>query len=367
QKSTGGCGPGNSCQFSIEWNSGTQLCAAVMINSSTEVDSCRSSTGLVDGQWHYAALTVSTGNVLQLYVDGVPTGAPAMTMGAPSTTSSFPMNLGSESSGGEPFIGDLDEARLATSALSAAAIKGYYNTRRAHLQLLDDTGTGSGQGVAIGADCATGTRCADNAYAGVASIMRLGARYYSRTRLHTKTNDFWSLWSNDWLEVDSTTSLSVTVGSTVNLGSPTLGQDTFGSSLIQVTTNDTGGYQLLARDTSNTVGMTGTPSGTILDAQTPGFAPAVWAGLSPQGIGFSVRDATGGRLAKWGATGPFPVTDVNNNLYVGLGVADTLLHQRTTYGVAPDTVNLTTRLNVPTTQVAAYYSATVQLTALANP
>ncbi|MCW2972246.1 MAG: hypothetical protein JWN72_519 [Thermoleophilia bacterium] len=215
--------------------------------------------------------------------------------------------------------------------------------------------------------CATTTRCRDSAYAGPTDILRAGARYWTRSRLHTARNDYWTSWANDWIETDSTTSISISVNPNVDFGTPTLGTDGFASSTILVTSDDAGGYQLLAHDSSNTTGLTGTPAGTVPDFQPPASAPAAWPASSPLGIGFTVRNATGGRLPKWGATGPFAESDVTNNLYAALGITDVVLHQRTTYSAATDTIVLTTRLNAPTNTPAGTYTGTVALTALANP
>lgn len=44
-----------------------------------------------------------------------------------------------------------------------------------------------------------------------------------------------------------------------------------------------------------------------------------------------------------------------------------VLHQRTTYSAATDSIVLTTRMNAPPNTPAGSYSGTVALTALANP
>ncbi|MCW2949071.1 MAG: hypothetical protein JWN41_84, partial [Thermoleophilia bacterium] len=264
------------------------------------------------------------------------------------------------------LTGSIDEIRFSPQALDAATILGYYNTRLPHLQLLGDTGVGSGDGTSLGADCTT--RCADSIYAGNSAILRSGARYYQSTRYNTKNNAYWTDWStNDWLETDSVTTISVTAGSAINLGTLAVGQDNFASSTIQVTCNDQGGYQLFAHDASNTVGMTGAPSGTIPDMQSYLSAPVLWTANSPLGLGITIRDATGGRLAKWGLTGPYAENNTTDNKYPGLGIPDILLHERTTYSTATDNITLTTRLNAPTNTPANTYTTTIQITALPSP
>ncbi|MCW2973004.1 MAG: putative haloacid dehalogenase-like hydrolase family protein [Thermoleophilia bacterium] len=365
-KSDGGCAAGNNCNYSLEFHRvANQVCGVVVTTANVEVDACAASTALVGSGWHHLAMAVDGSNNLRLYVDGVL--ADTQVMGAAARTTTGVLRIGNETSGSEPFTGDVDEVRFAPKALDGPALLGYVKTRRPHLQLLHDTGVGGGQGLALGAACSSAARCGDITYAGPLDVLRQGARYWNRMLYNTATNNYWTSWANDWLETDSTSTISISVNPTVNLGTTLSGTDAFGTSTIQVASDDAGGYQLLAHDASNTVALTGTPSGTMPDFQPPAPAPAPWAASAPLGLGFNVRDATGGRLAKWGAVGPFPQTDVTNNLYASLGVADVLLHQRLTYSLATDSIVLTTRLDVPPANPPGSYTGSVTLTVLANP
>ncbi|MCW2962174.1 MAG: hypothetical protein JWM90_2561, partial [Thermoleophilia bacterium] len=101
--------------------------------------------------------------------------------------------------------------------------------------------------------------------------------------------------------------------------------------------------------------------------QAATLAPTTWTSGTPLGIGYTVRAATGTRLAKWGPAGAYAESNVVDNLYTGFGTVDVLLHQRSGYSAATDTITLTTRASIPAATPPGTYSTTVLLTALANP
>ncbi|MCW2925704.1 MAG: Transcriptional regulator [Thermoleophilia bacterium] len=365
-KSSNSCGPVDSCNYSLEWQRSTnELCAAVITTAGVEVDACRTAAGLLDNAWHHAAMTVTSGNQLSLYVDGAPAAGP-IAMGNPARTSTDPITVGGSLTGtaAEQFIGEVDEPHFAPMAYDAATVLGYYRTQRAHAtRLWGSTPTG------LAANCTLGVRCEDQAYAGVPDILHAGARYWQRTRFNTLNNDYWSDWGLDWLETRNTSSISISVGATVPLGVGLPGTDAFGSSTVQVTTDSASGYQLLARDESDAWGLERVGGGpNIPDRQDGSVAPAPWATGAAGFFGVTVRDATGGRLAKWGPGTGWPETDVTNNRYTALeATSDVLLHERTTYGTATDSVVVTWRADAALNQPAGAYDGVMTMTAVASP
>jgi hypothetical protein len=363
-KSNNDCGPADRCNYSLEWDrSVNKLCASLANTSGTEIQACRTATGLLDNQWHYMAMTVTSANQLNLYVDGALAAGP-VAMGAPARTGADPLAIGHGNANDMNFQGDLDELRFAPVAYSATAIAGYFKTQRPHAdRVWNSTPT------ALGANCTTAVRCLDQVYAGSTGILHDGARYWQRTRFNTLNNDYWSTYGLDWFEVSNTTSISLSAGGTVALGTALPGVDVFGTSNIDVTTNSANGYQLFARDEDDTWGLERLGGGpTIVDRQNGATAPAVWAAGATGFFGVTVRDAPGGRLAKWGAGTGWPQSYTTNNLYTGLeGTSDVLLHQRTTYASPADTIVFTVRANPGLAQAAGAYDGVVTLTAIANP
>ncbi len=365
-KSNGGCGTGNQCNYSLEWDrAGNRICAVFTNTSGTEIQSCRTAVGLLDGQWHYAAMTVSSTWDLRLYVDGALAAGPTASA-APPRTGAHPLTIGRATDATEHFRGSVDEIRFSPVRYDDAAILGYYRTRRPHLEQLWTLPS-----TALGTNCTTATRCEDRTYAGVAEILRSGARYWQRTRYNTLNNDYWTDQGVDWFETTTTETINVAVGGTVAFGSTLPGADAFGSSTIQVTTNAAAGYQLLARDESDVWGLERLGGGpTIVDRQDGATAPALWPAGTSGFFGLTVRSATGDRLGKWGtAPGGFAETDVSaNNLYTAIeGTSDVLLHERQTYGTGTDTIVVTWRANPGAGQAAGSYDGVMTLTAVANP
>ncbi len=363
-KSDYGCGVGDTCNYSFKWNQGTnQLCAAFVNTSNTAINACRTATGLVDGQWHHAAMTVSATNALQLYVDGIPAGAPTPSL-APARTSTHQLAIGRPNWNAFHFRGKIDEVRFSPVAYDDAAILGYYRTQRPHLQQLWTSAS-----TALGTNCTTATRCVDQVYAGASDILRDGARYWQRTRFNTLNNDYWTDWGSDWLEMRTTQSLTISPGSTIAMGMLVSGADTFGTSTIKITSNSAGGYQVNARDESDTWGLERTDAGaSILDLQEGATPPSHWSNMTHDRFGITVRDATGGRLPKWGPAGVYDESDITtNNLYTSLeNTTDVELHRRTTYSLTTDTILLTSRVNTLTTP-PGNYDGQLTLTAIALP
>lgn len=359
------CGGTARCNYSLEWDrAGNRLCASSITTSNTGFEVCRTAVGLLDNQWHHMAMTVSASNELSLFVDGVLADGP-VAMGAPAKTSAADsLYIGRGGSGGNWFQGSIDELRFSPVAYDAAAILGYYRTKRAHAEAVWDTPT-----VGLGTDCLTTARCVDQTYAGPAQILRDGARYWQRTRLNTLNNDYWTDWGVDWFETAALNSLTISVGGTIALGTTLPGVDAFGSSTIDVTTNGAAGYQLLARDESNTWGLERVGGGaSVNDRQDGATAPAAWPSGSA-GYGVTVRSATGDRLPKWGtAPGGFAQNNVTDNFYTGLeSTTDVVLHDRQTYGTSTDTIVVTWRLNASLAQAAGSYDGVMTLTVVANP
>jgi hypothetical protein len=362
QKSTSGCVAG--CSYSIEARTGPDRINASAWANGAQRNASTSLTPYLDGAWHYVAMTVDSSNNLRLYLDGAPAAGPvAMTSGVDQNTD--PITIGAQKSGtGSFWSGDVDEVRFAPIAYDASAILGYYRTQRPHADRVWNSAA-----TPLGANCATAARCTDQVYAGSTGILHDGARYWQRTRFNTLNNDYWSTYGLDWFEVSNTTSISLSAGGTVALGSALPGNDAFGTSTISVTTNSANGYQLYARDEDDTWGLERVGGGpTILDRQDGATPPAAWLSGTAGFFGVTVRDATGGRLAKWGAGTAWPESDTTNNLYTGLeGTTDVLLHQRTTYSSPADTILLTVRANAALSQAAGNYDGIVTLTAIANP
>ncbi|MCW2972245.1 MAG: putative haloacid dehalogenase-like hydrolase family protein, partial [Thermoleophilia bacterium] len=137
-KSPGGCTGSDTCTYSVEFDRGANLiCAMIVPTAGARGSVCRTSVGLVDGAWHHVAITLTSGNSMSFYVDGAPAGG-SVALGNPARTNASPIVLGDTIVASEPFIGDIDEVRIAPMALGAGDILGYYKTRRPHLQLLHD-------------------------------------------------------------------------------------------------------------------------------------------------------------------------------------------------------------------------------------
>ncbi len=81
-----------------------------------------------DGEWHHVGYTLSSasGGTLQFYKDGVADGSVITSAGAHSDVGAA-IRMGSEiNSGGFPFTGQLDEARVYSRAITAAEVASLY-------------------------------------------------------------------------------------------------------------------------------------------------------------------------------------------------------------------------------------------------
>ncbi len=83
-----------------------------------------STANLVSGSWNHVALTVTSGGLCTIYINGVDSGSTttALTFGGTN-----PLRLGQDSGGN--MIGTLDEVACYATALSAARILAHYNAK----------------------------------------------------------------------------------------------------------------------------------------------------------------------------------------------------------------------------------------------
>ncbi|MCW2972280.1 MAG: repeat-containing protein [Thermoleophilia bacterium] len=163
--------------------------------------------------------------------------------------------------------------------------------------------------------------------------------------------------------------ISITASTpSIALGSIMANTDVVASFSADVQTDALNGYQLLATDGSDTSSMTCVCGGALPDWTGTNATPTQWPALTTGFGGLTVRNATGGRLAKWGTGTGTAESDFSAvNRYAGLRTTNTLLHERTSYSAATDTVLMTYRIDVATAQQGGAYATTVNLTALANP
>lgn len=213
------------------------------------------------------------------------------------------------------------------------------------------------------------------------SVASGGTASWSPTTLAFSTTYYWRTRGTDiagnvgsWSTARSFTTVpaSVTISvdaATVALGTVVAGSNSTGTSVISVSTNSPGGYQLLVRDESDAWALDAAGGATIPDWTGTSATPTVWAAGTSGGFGMSVLAVTGPGAkdtARWG-TGS-TATDYTNNRYAGLkATIDTLAHQRTSFSAGTDTVTVGWRANVGATQLAASYDATTSWTAIALP
>lgn len=367
-KSDGGCGVSNNCNYSLEFDrSNNRLCAVFVNTNSNEIQACSTAVGLVDGTWHHAAMTVSSTNQVRLYVDGALTAGPTASAYAPKTTTG-PLSIARSADNFDHYRGSIDEIRFSPVRYDDAAIRGYYRTRRPHL---DDMG--SSTSTVLDTSCDTATRCEDRTYTGQSHILRLGARYWQRTRYNTVNNDYWTTPAVDWLETRSTPDLTISTSSAnVDLGMALAGQNRFGTTVAEVTTNSGGGYQLLGSDESDDWGLERSDGlASVPDRQDSTTPPAPWALNTTGFVGLTVLSATGDRLAKWGpVAGGFPPNDTTNNLYTALELtSNVVLHERLPFDGpgTTDSIEILWRVNPDSGQAPGAYTGAMTLTAIAIP
>jgi hypothetical protein len=190
---------------------------------------------------------------------------------------------------------------------------------------------------------------------------------------HARASDgsLQSAWSASWQLRVGTPSMTLSVdAATVALGMLGATIDSTGTSTLTITTDSSGGYQLTARDESDAWGSDATSGGGLIaDWTGTSAAPTAWATGVAGGMGMtvlSVSSPAAKDTARWG-TGTL-ATDFTNNRYAGLKAStDTYAHTRASYAAAADTVTVGWRIDVPATQLAGTYDATVTWTATALP
>ena len=148
-------------------------------------------------------------------------------------------------------------------------------------------------------------------------------------------------------------SLSLSIGSTVvNLGSFAPGNPATGQSVLSVTTDSWGGYDLFARQNHD---MTHTDSVTTIPAYLGTIAsPTAWSGV---GFGFTIKSGTDVE-AKWGA-------DPDYN-YASFPGSDTKIHEKTGYKSGVDETVVGYKVDVVPSQKSGTYTNMVTYTAMAK-
>jgi hypothetical protein len=218
-----------------------------------------------------------------------------------------------------------------------------------------DSGTSSSTTIATGSN-GTWTATAPN------------GSYWWRARGQDGAGNLSAAWTATRLITVGSSSASINVDApsrSLGLLTPTV--DATATTVVTLSTNAANGYQLQASDPSNSWGLNQPAVASIPDWTGTVAIPTVWAAGTSGYFGVTVRDATGGRLAKWGAGTNWPASDYVNNRYAGLTTSPQVLHQRATYGTAVDSVTVTYRTNVPALQTAGAYSSDVTFTIVAQP
>lgn len=147
--------------------------------------------------------------------------------------------------------------------------------------------------------------------------------------------------------------LSLSVDSnTVDLGTVTPGGSAQGQSILTVTTDSWGGYDMLVSENHallHTDAVT-----TIADYSCLISSPCTWSG---NGFGFTVTSGIGVEV-KWG-------TNPGYN-YAAIPVSDTLFHSKTGYTSSGDVTTVGYKEAIPTTQRSGAYSNIVTYTAVSK-
>jgi hypothetical protein len=329
---------------------------------------------LLDHAWHHVALSVDDdANLVSLLVDGEQKRARTSTAifrGDDVVAVAGVTPQVSCSSGCAAWRGAVDEVRIASDARSAAELRGFMRTGMPHGARLWDADGAGDLGVAMSA-CAAGARCASTQYAGPASILRSGARWWVTSRFVRQGSSTWTDWSRpDWFEATGSSSitLSVTTGLTMSMGTVLAGDDVSGELTARVQSSNEG-YQLLVSDDSDTWALTN-GFATIADWTGTATAPTTWVTGASNAFGMTVLGVNGSKGAAdqtlWGVG--TVATDYANLKYAGLRRGALALVASRTDATAPsDDVRLGFRGNVSASMMGGLYAGHVQLTAVANP
>lgn len=169
------------------------------------------------------------------------------------------------------------------------------------------------------------------------------------------TSEDFASQSGFWYEVNNTISMTVD-SSTEDLGLLTAGSPNTGMTVVTVTTDAWGGYDLLINqdhDLRNVDdGVTTIASTNMGDIATP----ALWGGTT-KGLGFSIVDGTSVD-AKWGATPNFKYANIPNT--------ETVIHEKTGYTSGGDDTTVEYKIDVESSQKSGAYNNLVTYTAIAN-
>lgn len=150
-----------------------------------------------------------------------------------------------------------------------------------------------------------------------------------------------------------TYSLTMSINSnTVNLGLLTPGVARTGQSMITVTTDSWGGYDLFASE--NHPMLHADSFTTLPDYSCLVSAPCVWSGV---GLGFSIISGTG-LDPKWGTNPDYK--------YAAFPLTPTIIHTKTGYSSGGDNTTIEYKVDAPPTQKSGPYSNIITYTATAK-
>jgi len=155
-----------------------------------------------------------------------------------------------------------------------------------------------------------------------------------------------------WYAVNNTLALELD-SSTKDFGTVTPGVPNTATTIVTVTTDAGGGYDLLVSENQQ---MTHASDGTTTIADYVGTiaVPTVWSGV---GLGFTVTGGSGVDT-KWGTT--------PNNYYAGVPATNTIFHDKLGYTSGGDDTNIEYKVDVPSTQKSGTYTNTITYTAISK-
>lgn len=154
-----------------------------------------------------------------------------------------------------------------------------------------------------------------------------------------------------WYMINYSLSMSIN-SNTVNLGSLTPGIARTGQSIITVTTDSWGGYDIYASENHS---MLHSDSVTTLpDYSCFIIAPCVWSGV---GLGFTIASGTGVD-SKWGSN--------PNYKYASFPLTPAIIHTKTGYSSGGDNTTIEYKVDAPPTQKSGPYSNIITYTATAK-